>query len=153
MAPQSRPAGGGSKPPQAAVIKSHGGERYGKGRARPCQVRTRETNKSEPLMTCRKQKGDVKTGGIHCPGTSSAGTCLLAERHPAWRRREPGSGSLAQRGNLSFRCEGRNPSGGPTRMRVPMRNTGTDRLVVAMKDGNAFFAKGADYPARFGDQP
>ena len=38
-------------------------------------------------------------------------------------------------------------------MSVPMRNTGTDRLVVAMKDGNAFFAKGADYPARFRDQP
>ena len=26
------------------------------------------------------------------------------ERRPAWRRREPGSGSVAERGNLSSRC-------------------------------------------------
>jgi hypothetical protein len=38
-------------------------------------------------------------------------------------------------------------------MRVPMRSTGTDRLVVAMKDGNASFAKEAGYPARFRGQP
>jgi len=28
------------------------------------------------------------------------------EWHPAWRRREPGSGSFVERGNLSPRCEG-----------------------------------------------
>jgi hypothetical protein len=38
-------------------------------------------------------------------------------------------------------------------MRVPMRSTGTDRPVAAMKNDNAFFAKGAGYPARFGGQP
>ena len=38
-------------------------------------------------------------------------------------------------------------------MRVPMRSTGADRLVVAMKDGNAFGAKGVDYPAGFKGQP
>jgi hypothetical protein len=38
-------------------------------------------------------------------------------------------------------------------MRVPMRGTGTDHSVVAMKDGNASLAKGVDYPARFRDQP
>ena len=32
-------------------------------------------------------------------------------------------------------------------MRVPMRGTGADHPVVAMKDGNASGAKGVDYPA------
>jgi hypothetical protein len=31
--------------------------------ARPRQVRTTKTNASEPLMTCRKRRDDVKTGG------------------------------------------------------------------------------------------
>ena len=35
----------------------------GKGRARPCQVGTVESNVSEPLRTCRKRRDDVKTGG------------------------------------------------------------------------------------------
>jgi hypothetical protein len=35
----------------------------GKGRARPCQVRIRETNASEPLMRCRKRRDEVETGG------------------------------------------------------------------------------------------
>ena len=34
-----------------------------KGRARPCQVRAKETSASEPSMTCRKRRDDVKTGG------------------------------------------------------------------------------------------
>jgi hypothetical protein len=38
-------------------------------------------------------------------------------------------------------------------MRVPMRNTGADHLVVAVKDGNASGAKGVDYPAGFRGQP
>ena len=36
----------------------------GKGREKPCQVRTVESNASEPLMTCRKRRDDVKTGGV-----------------------------------------------------------------------------------------
>ena len=34
----------------------------GKGAARPRQVRIVKTNASEPLMTCRKRRNDVKTG-------------------------------------------------------------------------------------------
>ena len=33
-----------------------------KGGARPCQIRTVESNANEPLMTCRKRRNDVKTG-------------------------------------------------------------------------------------------
>src|SRR6266536_2669643 len=39
------------------------------------------------------------------------------------------------------------------RGRVPMRDAGADRSVVAMKPGNAGGAKGADYPGLFGGQP
>ena len=61
-APRSRLAGAGSKTPQAAVVKSHGGERWGKGPARQDQLWIRETSASEPLMRCRKFMDDVKTG-------------------------------------------------------------------------------------------
>jgi hypothetical protein len=35
-----------------------------KGKARPCQVRAKETSASEPLMNCRKRRNDVKTRGL-----------------------------------------------------------------------------------------
>ena len=38
-------------------------------------------------------------------------------------------------------------------MRVPMRDTGADHPVVAMKDGNASGAKGVGYSAGFTGQP
>ena len=39
----------------------------GKGRARPCQVWTVESNASEPLMTYRKRRDVVKTEGVSLP--------------------------------------------------------------------------------------
>lgn len=46
---QDRPTGAGPKPPEAAVIKSHGGERSGqRTRENLVQVRYRETNESKP---------------------------------------------------------------------------------------------------------
>ena len=36
----------------------------GKGTTRSCQVRSRETSESKPLMRCRKLLGDVETGGL-----------------------------------------------------------------------------------------
>src|SRR3954447_847912 len=53
MTLRSRPAGAGSKPPQAAGVKSPGGERCGKRRKQFRQVWLKKTNVSEPLMTCR----------------------------------------------------------------------------------------------------
>jgi len=55
----------------------------GKGRARPGQVRTVESNVSEPLMTCRKRRNGVETGGSRYPGISLGATCLLPRRRPA----------------------------------------------------------------------
>ena len=41
----------------------------GKGRARSCQVRVKETNASEPLMTCRKEfKATSKPERVIAPG-------------------------------------------------------------------------------------
>ena len=40
-----------------------GGERFGNGRARLCQVRVEETSASKPSMNCRKRRNDVKTEG------------------------------------------------------------------------------------------
>src|SRR5947209_13907033 len=50
---RNRSAGAGSKPPQAARVKSPGGERCGKRRKEFRQVWLKETNASKPLMTCR----------------------------------------------------------------------------------------------------
>src|SRR6185369_7689267 len=44
-------------------------------------------------------------------------------------------------GNLSLRCQGRSPSGDHHEASVPMRSTGTDQPVRAMKAGNAARAK------------
>ena len=55
----------------------------GKGWARPGQVRTVESNASEPLMRCRKRRNGVKTGGSRYPGISPGATCLLPGRRPA----------------------------------------------------------------------
>ena len=64
----------GGRPPEAAVqaeasnhplllpLREVVVRELGKGRARPGQVRTVESNASEPLMTCRKRRNDVKTG-------------------------------------------------------------------------------------------
>ena len=50
---------------------------------RPWQVGIRETSTSEPLMRCRKVKGDVETGGYSDARISSEVTCLPSERRPA----------------------------------------------------------------------
>ena len=61
-APRSRPAGGGCKPPQAAPVKSWGGERCGNGAPGARQVRVAKASGSEPLMTCRNSLDDIETG-------------------------------------------------------------------------------------------
>jgi hypothetical protein len=63
-------------------------------------------------MKCRNALDDVETGGGRFSRDehgSKPGT--LPARHPAFRRREVGSGSCMERENLSSRCKGRGPSG------------------------------------------
>ena len=45
--------------------------------------------------------------------------------------------------NQSLRCQGRSPSGENREARVPMRSTGADRFVGAMKARNGAGAKGS----------
>jgi hypothetical protein len=134
--------------------KDRGRERFWKRRERTRQVCAGKTNASEPLMTCRKalrcHRNQAREVGL---GPSSEGACGLSEWWPAHRRREPSTGVGAERGNLPPRCEGRNPSGGPVRMRVPMRGGGTDRPAVAGNPGNPGGAKGPDGPALGSGQP
>ena len=79
-------------------------ERWGKRRA--CE-RVRydpmKANESEPQMKCRNALDDIKTGLCSLPGMSLGGACLLARWCPACMRRERGSGSCMERGNLSSR--------------------------------------------------
>ncbi len=51
----------------------------GKGRARPGQVRTVESNASEPLMKCRKRRNGVETGGESLPRDQSGGNLSTAQ--------------------------------------------------------------------------
>ena len=107
------------------------------------QVRIRETNVSEPSMTrrdacsCRQNRGRWVISGKACrkPDYWASGD------------RRIGGVKLIQAlvwncGNQSFRCKGRSTSGRSHEARVPMRSTGTDQLVRAMKAGNAAGAKG-----------
>jgi hypothetical protein len=62
----------------------------GKGRVRPCQVWTVESNVSEPLRTCRKRRDDVKTRGESLLWDQSGGhlvTGQMASGMEAARRR------------------------------------------------------------------
>ena len=98
-----------------------------------CQVRAGKTSASEPLMKRRNCKLASKPGRLRCPGMSVGETCLLPAWRPALRWRESDSGSYLELENLSPRCQGRSPSGSPTRIRVPMRGTGAEWPVVALK--------------------
>jgi hypothetical protein len=72
------------------------------------QVWAKKASASEPLMTCRKGRPMTSKPGLSArPGMSLAGACLLARRCPAWRWRELGPGSGAERVNLSSRARGR----------------------------------------------
>jgi hypothetical protein len=44
----------------------------------PRQVRTTKTNASEPLMTCRKRRNGVKTGGMSLTREKPEGSLLTA---------------------------------------------------------------------------
>jgi hypothetical protein len=107
-----------------------------------------------------------KPGSSVCSGMSLGGACLLPRWCPACRWRELGPGSGVERGNLSPRYDGRSlgvmPPGRererskwwkPRGVEYWLRGTGADRLVVAVKPGNAGGAKGTACPGLLGGQP
>ena len=70
---KARPLGGEPKPPQAAPVKSRGGERCGKGPLSAGQVCDEKTNVCEPLLTHRKaERWHRNRGGAEFPGQRRA---------------------------------------------------------------------------------
>ena len=145
----------------------------GKGFTRWSQVSDVETNKDEPLITCRKHKDAIKTGRESLARDESGRYDFLMEyvkcsnedflhseanlftvqavagmeAAPTHHRLRYGTWEPA------FRCEGRNPSERITRIRIPMRGAGTEQPVVVMNPRNGGGAKGLCYPAPNMDQP
>jgi len=123
--------------------KATGGERYGKGAARPHQVKMKETSASEPLRRHRKRSPDgIKTGVPRLSRMSRAVTYLLALRSPVYKRRDFHLGFDTGLENLIGGGTGKGASGSPARPKVPIRRSGTDCLVVALRRVNARGAKG-----------
>ena len=117
------------------------------------QVGIRETNESEPPLTrrnpetCRRNQGRFyllgsarRTLGYRAGGGRRIGGVKLIRA------------LVRNCGNQSFRCQGRSTSGIHREASVPMRSTGTDRLVRATMAGNAAGAKGSGQAAAFGVQ-
>ena len=123
-----------------------GGERYGKGVRKSRHVWVRETNASEPLMRPRNRStGGIKTGAPPLSGKSMAETWLLAMWCPGYRWRDSSLGSGTELENLSGVGKGKGASSSPARPKVPIRRTGADCPVVAMKRSNVRGAKGAGH--------
>ena len=76
----------------------------------------------------------AKPGGDPSSGISSGDALRRPERHPACRRREAQPGSCTERENLSASdAKGEVQVAQTARIRVPMRSTGAEQLVVGMK--------------------
>ena len=128
-----------------------------------CQVGTEKANESEPLMKCRKRIDDIETGVQLLPREEPGGylsTALVVSGIKVARarfRRWCGTWErLAPIGPVvcwSGRREGAPQAAETVRGRVPMRGRRADRLVVAMKPGNAGGAKGTGCPGSLDGQP
>lgn len=160
---RSRLAGEGCKPPSGASVKSRGAERDGEGGQSVRQVWARKASESEPLMTCRKFMDDIETGcAIHARdesggdlSTAQAVSGIKMARawfglwYGTW---EPVASTVCGQVSSGGREGGRQGAETPRR-RVPVRGTGADRPVVAVRPGNAGGAKGAGHSGLFGGQP
>jgi hypothetical protein len=117
-------------------------------------------------MTCRKRIDDTKTEASRYLGMSLGENLPTAQAVSgikvarAWLRLWCGTWEpVAPKAAVGLGYRPARPSkGGPqaaetARGRVPTRGTGTDRLVVVMKPGNAGGAKGAGCSGSFGGQP
>jgi hypothetical protein len=169
VALRGRCAGGGRKPPRAAAVKSRGGERRGKSRAfERGRCGSRRRAQAIPLMKRRKQIGDIETR-VSFVSWDESGGCLLigqavsgVEVARAWSGLSCGTcepvsrwgGRPVERLWPAAGCLEREPQAAESvRGSVAMRGAGADRLVVAVKPGNAGGAKGTGRPDSVGGQP
>jgi hypothetical protein len=118
----NRPAGGGSKPPCAALAEDRRGERQGEGAAVIASGAGREDERWTRVL-CRGRVERCKTTSkprpLVCLGISLGDTRLLPRRRPAYRQHEPdlGSGTERVKANPDTAAggpaaRGRTPSGG-----------------------------------------
>ncbi len=165
VGPPEPPAGGGSKPPQAAPVKRRGSERCGKGAQKGVRCESRRRTTVNRRRSVETNLDDVKTEDVLLPWEKPESSLLTARA---------ASGIKAARARLRLSCgtwepavsmpgktrhsPGRTRKGDPqaaetARGGVPKRGAGTDCPVVVMKPGNAGGAKGAGYPGLLGGQP
>jgi hypothetical protein len=76
-------------------------------------------------------------------------TYLLAMRCPVYKRRDSHSGFRTELETLIGDVKGKDTSGSSTRLKVPMRRSGSDCPIVVRKQGNACGAKGAGHSRRY----
>ena len=124
---------------------------------------TEKANVSEPPMKCRKRSDDIGTGVQLLPRDEPGGylsTALVVSgtkvararfrlRCGTWERLAP----IRSAGCWAGRREGEPQAAETVRGRVPTRGRRADRLVVAMKPGNAGGAKGTGCPGSLDGQP
>src|SRR6266446_446600 len=134
MALRGRQSGVDLKPPQAAVVKSDGGERCGNVGTSSRQARLREASASEPPMKCRKRIRRCRNRGVPLPPGSARENpkaCPSGIRHV-------GGAKLNQALVRNVRtcrsdAKGDVQAAHTARTRVPKRSTGTEQFVVGMK--------------------
>ena len=126
-------------------------------------MRTEKANVSEPLMKRRKRSDDIGTGVQLLPRDESGGCLSIGQvvsgvkvaraRFRRWCGTWERLAPIWPVACWSGRREGEPQAAETVRGRVPTRGRRADRLVVAMKPGNAGGAKGTGCPGSFGDQP
>jgi hypothetical protein len=126
------------------------------------QVRTGKANVSEPLLKCRKRSDDIETRVQLLPWDESGGCLFIGQVVSGMKvararfRRQCGTWErlalILLVGCWTGRREGDSQAAETVRVRVPMRGRRADRLVVAVKPGNAGGAKGTGCPGSFDDQ-
>jgi hypothetical protein len=100
------------KPPQAAVIKSDGGERCGNvGTRLPAGKVERGERKQTAFEASKSDQMVSKPGADPSSGISSEDVLIPTERHPACRQREARPGSCMERENLTGDAKGKSTSG------------------------------------------
>ena len=114
-------------------------------------------------MTCRKLIDDIKTdgaiqrrdepGGYLFTAQAVSGMQVARALFGLWYGTFEPVALIAPMEQWTQRQEGESQGAKTPRDRVPMRGTGTDRSVVAMKPGNAGGAKGAGHLDSLRGQP
>src|SRR5258708_31141234 len=134
MALRGRQSGVDLKPPQAAVVKSNGGERCGNAGTGFRQARLREASASEPSMKCRKRIRRCQNRGLTLPPGSAREN---PEVCPSGIRHVDGAklNQALVRNVRTYTAMPREKAQATTtaRPKVPMRRLGADCLVVALK--------------------